>query len=302
MLLTFRKYHLIICAITCLVVPNPSFSIEISQDKIQKHFKLSSFNLTGSLNEGDTELVKKFVKALAKHDRFPESVTLNFSEGSFIEAIKLGKFFNETFMTIDVGQNCIGSCFIALVGGYEKNVFHYPVGLIPFQLPTSILSTASPKSAPAIYSKYRKELETYLLEMQVAQSLIDELFTLDNSKKINLSPKQFSDLVSTRSEPLKAWLTSRCDQRTQAQKEQHSNWRDFNSYKYKLFDAVETVKDDLGLVRIIKALRERYLESIKAYKASPEDFNGPLIRRALMEIRDCKESNILKEREKVLNL
>lgn len=302
MLPTFLKYHLIICAIIFLVVSKPSFSIEISQDKIQKHLKLSSFNLTGSLNEGDTEIVKRFVKALAKHDKFPESVRVDFSKGSFIEAIKLGKFFNETFMTIDVGQNCFGSCFIALVGGYEKHVSYYSVGLIPLQLPTPILSTASPKSAPAIYSKYRKELETYLLDMQVAKSLIDELFALDNSKEINISPKQFADLVGPSSEPLEAWLTSRCDQRTQAQKLRHSNWSDFNSYKYKLFDTVERIKNDLELVREIKALRKRYLKSIAAFQASPGDFNGTLIRKELMEIRHCKESNIHRERENILNL
>ena len=177
MMTSLAKLCFVCC---CLASYTECLALDILRDPIP-----GVLTLSGPIEHGD---FLKFVRTLkAERQQAPKvrrlMISLSSEGGSFVEAIKFGRFAREAALTFVVGEQCYSACFLVLVGGVNRILGpNAQVGIHRPYYDKSEFAELSLGNAEAAYKTLEFAAKEYLSRMDVPRPIVDRMFSTPSSR------------------------------------------------------------------------------------------------------------------------
>lgn len=243
--------------------------------------------LEGEIVKGDYD---KFLSLVKDKGMFPAELHLKSNGGDALEAIKLGKLINKSFIKtyIRLGDNCHSSCFILWAGGTIRYVSSLPplmskVGIHRPKYSEQYFSSLSISEARSKYDEMEIMVQKYLTDMRIPQSIIEGMLRTPSDRVKLLSSEDINKLNGQ--DPTSyEWLVAKCGNLTKSE---------MNDYNLKLSYLNYTSENNRDVVReSFKQGAEKWLSLSEGYRS--------YLKKRYKKIAVCRKTLVLNEQKKIL--
>lgn len=161
--------------------------------------------ILGPIEPGDLIKIKKVIR-----DRgYPFTTNISSPGGDVEEALEIGRFFNNAFMTVMAKDQCDSSCFLIWAGAYHRTV-DVKLGLHRPYFNPRAFAELSANDARKKYAALNETVDQYLVNMSVPRSLIDKMMATESIDIWYLPPQNVHQYISEYSPALKEWFIAKC--------------------------------------------------------------------------------------------
>ena len=244
-----------------------------------------NYRITGELQRGDFE---RFLNIAVSRKERPNSIWITSPGGSVEEALKFGRFAEKMLMSCVATEKCNSSCFLIIAGCVDRTVavdigIHRPYfradefGNLPFD------------EAKTQYQELLTAIQSYLQEIGVPGTLIDQMVSVPSESVKYLSPELFKSHVGKRAPAYHEWLKAKCGVMSDTEKadlEKVTSGELFKVLKRRVqtHEMDEEARESLEYTRRMWNIAQTMPEGYRAYLLRKKD-----------ELHDCESKAIRNE-------
>lgn len=165
-----------------------------------------TFAMDGYIEKGDYD---KFLNTLQKWEHPPTIFWINSSGGSVSEAMKIGNFVRNSFITLWTGDKCYSSCFLIYAAAFSRKATG-EVGIHRVYFEPKEYGKLDVLEARKAYKLLEKETIKYLERIDVPNFIVEEMFKTSSSELKIYTSEQANDTFGLKAPFYDEWLSARC--------------------------------------------------------------------------------------------
>jgi len=191
------------------------WNTDLTSSEVRPIFGLNAnISVSGEIIRGD---YRKVADLIMKQGKMPRSLSIGSPGGDVMEAIKIGRLVRSGLIEVNPGKQCNSAC--ALI--FFASIDHDPatdmntartkvLGIHRPYFDKRYFAGLSMEEAAKEYKRLEQEVISYLYEMKVPTSVIEQMMTVPSDRVVSLSIKDYRELAGDMPPAFEEWLKARC--------------------------------------------------------------------------------------------
>jgi ATP-dependent protease ClpP protease subunit len=220
--------------------------------------------INGEIREGVNAEVKKQIRA---RGRLPDRVLISSPGGNVEEAIKLGQFFRDSFITVIPNGVCNSACALLVLSSPIYVNDESLIGLHrPYFMP-DVYRDVSLNDAKSLHENLERKFRAYLRKMGVGEGIIEKALSKSSQDIWQITMQDFVELNGQPSH-IQEWLKARCPPLTSEEESGVETLLAYDSFLHFVENCPEYLDSgrfnpDNGSCRLARFYHQGYREALK---------------------------------------